>query len=203
VVLEEGAQMVDMVEMGLQELRLYIGCDSMVVDRIEKFGEKMYEKRWFRVVMLIFFFVFHCYIALWIHEFWHYWYGEVVNHAKCYIYYAPFGIRGWTVCDRYDLFGYTIGGLGTVVVFFIYWFFAASFPSRLSLPYDFSMFFVVVQQVIYTVFEVIGLGMNHPEIYQFNWLSTTIGFITVTLLYWSRIKEYLEVRFDELEVSLE
>jgi len=162
-----------------------------MIDAIERFGEQLYRKWWFRALLLIFFFLFHCYVALWVHEFWHYWWGSLIDETKCHIVYAPFGIRGWTYCGRFSLANYAVGGLGTAVVFFIYWFFAASFPSKLSLPYDLSLFYVVVNQLIYTPFEVAGLGLNHPEIYQFYWLSTAASFIFVIVIYLDRIKKFV------------
>jgi len=162
-----------------------------MIDTIEQFGEQQYNKLWFRTVLLIFFFLFHCYIALWVHEFWHYWWGSVIDGAKCYIVYAPFGVRGWTYCGEFSLANYAIGGLGTAVVFFIYWFFAASFPSKLSLPYDLSLFYVVVNQLLYTPFEVIGLGLKVSGIYDWHWLATPISFILVVIIYYERIVKFV------------
>jgi len=164
--------------------------------KIENFGERQYKKAWFRAALIIFFFIFHCYIALWVHEFWHYWYGTVVDGKSCYIKYAPFGIRGFTYCNDFSLGNYAIGGLGTAVAFFIYWFFAASFPSKLSLPYDLSLFYVVINQLFYTPFEVIGLGLGYGWVYNFYWLASVLAGVVVIYIYGGRIIEYIGIGGD-------
>jgi len=163
-----------------------------MIDAIERFGERLYGRRWFRAFLLCFFFLFHCYVALWCHEWAHYRYGTLTG-AKCWIVYDEWGLRGWTYCEKFTLGNYVTGGLATALVFSMYWFFAASFPSKLSLPYEFSLFYVVVNQLLYTPFEVIGLGLDHPEIYQFHWLATVISFIFVVVVYKDRIKKFVGV----------
>jgi len=164
-----------------------------VLDRIEKFGEEMYRKWWFRLILLLYFFVFRCYVALWVHEFWHYWWGSVIDGSRCYVVYSTHGIRGWTHCDSFSLGNYFIGSVGTALTFLASWFFAASLPSRLTLPYELSLIYVIVNQLCYLPFEVIGLGLGYTWIYSFYWLATLISLIIVAKMYYIRVLEYIIV----------
>jgi len=158
-----------------------------ILDKVEKFGEMLYKNIWFRVFMLLFFIVFHLYIALWIHEFFHYWYGSAIDNASCYVVYDLKGIRGYTICNYVSLGNFAIGSLGTALVFSIYWFFASSFPSKLTLPYDLSMFLVVAINLFYFPFEFIGLGLNQYWLYDYYWVGEIVAMFITLYLYFDRI----------------
>jgi hypothetical protein len=132
------------------------------------------------------------YIALWCHEFWHYWYATAILHdTKAYIQYHPLKIAGWCVIYKSDLWVYAIGGLGTAAVFFIFWFFAASFPNRLSLPWDFSLIYVTLSELFYAPIEVLGLYYGHTWLYNYVWVIAITALAIVLKTYWVRIVEYL------------
>jgi len=158
-----------------------------ILDKIEKFGEKMYRSSLFRIFMLLFFIIFHLYIALWLHEFFHYWYGTAVDHASCYVVYELQGIRGYTVCNYISLGNFAIGSLGTALVFSIYWFFAAAFPSRLTLPYDMSLFLVITINLFYFPFEFIGLGLGQYWLYGYYWIGEVIALVATLYTYLDRM----------------
>ena len=165
-----------------------------VLDALESFGERMYEKQWYRVIVLVFISMFIAYTSLWCHEFFHYWYATAIAKGNAYIMYHPTKLIGYCYTDVHDLMEYAIGGLGTAIVYFLFWFFAASFPHKLSLPFDMSLFYVVVLNLIYFPFETIGLGMGYGWIYDIGFNAAPIVSIIVTVtLYLPRLEEYIEV----------
>lgn len=168
-----------------------------VLDRIESFGERMYRHRWYRVLMLVFIFFFVEYTALWCHEFMHYWYATAILKTKAYIQYYPSGMMGWCYVESSDVMLYFIGGAGTALLYFVFWFLAASFPNKLSLPFDVSLFYVSLWNFLYAFVEAYTLGMGHPELYEYLSSIVHMTAIVVTLyLYLDRVIEFIEVGSD-------
>ena len=153
----------------------------------------MYKHLWFRVFLLVFFFIFNSYIALWCHEFMHYIYATLVLKADAYIQYGFGGIFGWCVVkDKHDFMLYYIGGIGTSIVFVIYLFAMLSLPNRLTLPLEFSLTTIVAYHFIYAHIEVFTLYYGYVWLY--NPLKITAEALVVVwalILFKKRFKEYL------------
>jgi len=164
-----------------------------ILDRIEQYGERMYKHIWFRVFLLIFFFIFNTYVALWCHEFMHYVYATLVLKANAYIQYGFNGIFGWCVVqDHHDFWLYYIGGIGTAIVFAVYLFAMLSLPNHLTLPLEFSLTTIVLYHFIYAHIEVFTLYYGYAQLYNPLKIATELIVVVVTLkLFWSRLIEYL------------
>ena len=164
-----------------------------VLDRIEQFGERMYKHVWFRVFLLIFFFIFNSYIALWCHEFMHYVYATLVLKSNAYIQYGFNGVFGWCVVENHhDFWLYYIGGIGTTIVFAVYLFSMLSLPNRLTLPLEFSLTTIVAYHFIYAHIEVLTLYYGYVWLYNpLRIVAEVLVSLVVLKMFWSRIVEYL------------
>jgi hypothetical protein len=160
-----------------------------MITQLELLGEKLYRCRKFRIIQLAFFLIAFTYVMLWAHEAFHYYYATAILNADAYIKYHSIKVMGWCYSGKEDLIYHTIGGLGTALFFFLFYFFAAAFPNRLSLPYDVSLFWCFFVQLIYTPLEV--ASYFYPELLKHTPIVTVIAIFITTKIYFKKVVEYI------------
>ena len=162
-----------------------------VLDKLEQFGERMYKKRWYRVLMFILILIGGSYVTLWTHEAIHFYYATFVLHTKAYIVYSTYGIRGYCVFEGDDFWSYASGGYITALLALGGWYFYASLPTRRTLPYDFTLLYIFLWQLLYGTVEVIGFYYKQMWFYNiFAHLCAPVSFVAISCLYYNRLKEY-------------
>jgi len=165
-----------------------------ILDRLERGGERLYSKFWYRVLILFGMILIVGWISLWAHEFGHYWWARNILHDdSAYIEFSSNGLMGWTVVSERSFGLYLAGGLFSSIVLFVLWLFVASFPHKMTLPVDMSLFIWTVYQFVYGIFE--GVAYWSSDYHSVVKTGQLVGAVVIAYLvlgvYFDRLVAYI------------